>query len=60
MSTNSFRQIRSFIRRSPSTIELEQEEERRDCTGELLGLVEPRPTAEAHVGGIEEVLFGRL
>jgi len=60
MSVNSFRQIRSIIRRKPSTVELEQEEERRDCTDELLGLIEPRPVAATYVGGIEEVLFGRL
>lgn len=51
---------RFAIRRSPSSIELEQEEERLTCGDELLGLIEPRPTAPSAVGSFEDVLFGRL
>ena len=60
MSATSFRQFRNIIRRKPSTVELEQEEEKQSCADELLCLVEPRPEAPTCIGGIEEVLFGRL
>ncbi|KAK8196718.1 hypothetical protein M8818_006885 [Zalaria obscura] len=52
--------IRSVIRRSPSSVELEQEEERRLCNDELLDLIEPRPSLGPAHGGIEDVLFGRF
>ncbi|GAM86106.1 hypothetical protein ANO11243_041160 [Dothideomycetidae sp. 11243] len=55
------RSTRNMIRRKPSTVELELEEERRCCGDELIGLVEPRPNGiAAHLSGIEEVIFGRL
>ncbi|PNS19003.1 hypothetical protein CAC42_6098 [Sphaceloma murrayae] len=54
------RNMRNMIRRKPSTVELEIEEERRLCTDGRLDLIEPRPSAVSHVNGIEEVLFGRL
>ena len=61
-SSNSLASIRSkfAIRRSPSQIELEQEEERLVCGDELLGLVEPRPSAPCAAGSFEDVLFGRI
>lgn len=58
-SLNSMR-AKFAIRRSPSQIELEQEEERLMCGDELLGLIEPRPCAPSAVGSFEDVLFGRL
>ena len=48
------------MRRSPSLMELELEEERRLCGDELLDLVEPRPALGCAAAGFEEVLFGRL
>lgn len=57
-SLNSVK-ARFSIRRSPSQMELEQEEERLICGDELLGLIEPRPCAMSAVGSFEEVLFGR-
>lgn len=41
-------------------VEAEQEEERRCVDGQLIGLVEPRPQIGATLGGIEEVLDGRV
>lgn len=41
-------------------VDLEQEEEREGVKGELVGLVEPRPRAGVSLGGIEEVLEGRV
>ncbi|KAJ9630746.1 hypothetical protein H2203_001270 [Taxawa tesnikishii (nom. ined.)] len=52
--------LRNVIRRSPSQIAIEQEEEKRSCGDELLGLIEPRPMAPVVYGGIEEVMFGRI
>jgi hypothetical protein len=40
-------------------VELEQEEE-RSFDEALVGLVEPRPYAGPTLGGIEEVLDGRI
>lgn len=48
------------IRRKKSMVEAEQEEERRCVDGQLIGLVEPRPQIGATLGGIEEVLDGRV
>ncbi|RMY86319.1 hypothetical protein D0862_10947 [Hortaea werneckii] len=48
------------IRRKKSSVELEQEEERREIDDSLTGLVEPRPYAGPTLGGIEEVLDGRI
>lgn len=61
-SSNSLNSLRSkfAIRRSPSQIELEQEEERLMCGDELLDIIEPRPVAPSAVGSFEDVLFGRL
>ena len=56
----SMRNVRNMIRRKPSTVELELEEERRSCADGLITLVEPRPASVAHLSGIEEVIFGRL
>ncbi|KAK1067424.1 hypothetical protein LTR12_009136 [Friedmanniomyces endolithicus] len=47
------------IRRKKSMAELERDEE-RGFDGALVGLVEPRPYAGPALGGIEEVLEGRL
>lgn len=55
MSSNSL-SIKSAMRRSPSLMELELEEER----GPGLDLVEPRPALGCAAAGFEEVLFGRL
>ncbi|KAF4547487.1 Hypothetical protein D9617_41g062380 [Elsinoe fawcettii] len=54
------RSMRNMIKRKPSTVELELEEERRVCNDGLLDIIEPRPSAVSHVNGIEEILFGRL
>ncbi|KAL1306794.1 hypothetical protein AAFC00_005453 [Neodothiora populina] len=61
-SSNSLNSLKSkfAIRRSPSQIELEQEEERLMCKDELLDIVEPRPCAPSAVGSFEDVLFGGL
>jgi len=40
--------------------EVEQEEERRAFAEGLVGLVEPRPRVGTSLGGIEEVLEGRI
>ncbi|KAI6887235.1 hypothetical protein KC363_g1599 [Hortaea werneckii] len=48
------------IRRKKSSVEMEQEEEQREIDGSLTGLVEPRPYAGPTLGGIEEVLDGRI
>ena len=48
------------VRRKPSTIELELEEERRCYADELITLVEPRPATSARLNAIDEVIFGRL
>ncbi|KAK5675067.1 hypothetical protein LTS10_012140 [Elasticomyces elasticus] len=47
------------IRRKRSMAEVERDEE-RSVNGALVGLVEPRPYAGPALGGIEEVLEGRL
>lgn len=52
--------LKNSIRRSPSTMELEIEEERQTAPEELISLIEPRPAFGPAVGGIEDVLFGRL
>ncbi|PSK55313.1 hypothetical protein B9Z65_2702 [Elsinoe australis] len=54
------RNMRNMIKRKPSTVELELEEERRLCDDGLLDIIEPRPSTVSHVNGIDEVLFGRL
>ncbi|KAI6824398.1 hypothetical protein KC332_g8884 [Hortaea werneckii] len=51
---------RRAIRRKKSSVEMEQEEEQREIAGSLTGLVEPRPSAGPTLGGIEEVLDGRV
>lgn len=53
-------QARRRIRRKKSCVEAEQEEERMDFRPELTALVEPRPRVGASLGGIEEVLEGRV
>ena len=40
--------------------QVEQEEERNRFADELVALVEPRPQAGPSLGGIEEVLEGRI
>ena len=57
-SMSSYSIGKNSIRRSPSQMELEQEEERASCPNELLEMIEPRPEAGAAVGSFEEVLFG--
>ncbi|GAB7355755.1 hypothetical protein MBLNU459_g6443t2 [Dothideomycetes sp. NU459] len=52
--------LRNSIRRSPSSMELEIEEERLSAPEELISLIEPRPAVGPAVGGIEDMLFGRL
>jgi len=55
--------LKNLIRRKPSTVELELEEEKHTCEGELLNLIEPRPMelASLSMAGIDQVLlFGRL
>ncbi|OQO12293.1 hypothetical protein B0A48_02934 [Cryoendolithus antarcticus] len=51
---------RRVIRRKKSCVELEQEAERCEVDGQLIGLIEPRPKARVGcaLGGIEEVLCG--
>lgn len=54
-------QARRVIRRKKSMVEAEQEEERLGVfRPELTALVEPRPRAGVSLGGIEEVLEGRV
>lgn len=59
-SVSSYSIGKNSIRRSPSSIELEQEEEKTQTPEELLGMIEPRPFAGAAVGSFEDILFGRL
>lgn len=59
-SVSSYSIGKNSIRRSPSQIELEQEEEKAETPEELLGLIEPRPFAGDALGSFEDVLFGRL
>lgn len=58
-SLNSSSGSRRVIRRKKSAIEVEQEEEQR-IDESLVGLIEPRPYAGPTLGGIEEVLDGRI
>ena len=52
---------RRMIRRKKSCVEVEQEQERFEFDGALIGMVEPRPTRFGPaVDGIEEVLFGKV
>lgn len=51
---------RRVIRRKKSMVETEQEEERIGFRPELTTLVEPRPHVGTSLGGIEEVLEGRV
>ncbi|KAL2354009.1 hypothetical protein BJ546DRAFT_90812 [Cryomyces antarcticus] len=53
----SFRTV-LFLRRNPSMVQMEMEEERRSF-GDELQLLEPRPNVPAVTGGIFEVLDGR-
>lgn len=41
-------------------VQVEQEEERDSYSGELVALVEPRPQVGPSLGGIQEVLEGRI
>jgi hypothetical protein len=41
-------------------VEVEQEEERSAFADELVALVEPRPCVGPSLGGIQEVLEGRV
>jgi hypothetical protein len=41
-------------------VEMEQEDERQSVSDELVSLVEPRPRVGCSLGGIEEVLEGRV
>jgi hypothetical protein len=41
-------------------VEVEQEEERSAFADELVSLVEPRPYVGTSLGGIQEVLEGRV
>ena len=41
-------------------VEVEQEEERNIFADELVSLVEPRPHVGSSLGGIQEVLEGRV
>jgi hypothetical protein len=64
-SSLSIARIRQFIqmRRQPSIVDLEMEEERRVCMPAELGLLEPRPMVGERgvcVGSIFEVLDGRV
>ncbi|TKA25747.1 hypothetical protein B0A50_05844 [Salinomyces thailandicus] len=58
-SPSSSSSSRRVIRRKKSSVEMEQDEERL-IAGSLVGLVEPRPYAGPTLGGIEEVLDGRV
>lgn len=51
---------RRVIRRKKSCVEIEQEQERWQFDGALVGLVEPRPRVGPALGGIEEVLCGEV
>lgn len=48
------------IRRKKSCVEIEQEQERFQFDGALVGVVEPRPRLGVALGGIEEVLCGEV
>jgi hypothetical protein len=49
-----------LLRRKPSSLDIEMEEERRSF-GDQMGLLEPRPETQGCVaGGIFEVLDGRV
>jgi len=50
---------RRMIRRKKSCVEIEQEQERFEF-GALIGMVEPRPRFGPALGGIEEVLCGKV
>ncbi|KAM0723124.1 hypothetical protein Q7P37_001324 [Cladosporium fusiforme] len=51
---------RRVIRRKKSCVEIEQEQERCEFDGALVGIVEPRPRFGPALGGIEEVLCGEV
>lgn len=51
---------RRVIRRKKSCVEIEQELERYQFDGALVGVVEPRPRFGPALGGIEEVLCGKV
>ena len=51
---------RRMIRRKKSCVEVEQEQERFEFDGALIGMVEPRPRFGPALGGIEEVLCGKI
>ena len=51
---------RRVIRRKKSCVEIEIERERVEFDGALVGLVEPRPRVGPALGGIEEVLGGKV
>lgn len=48
------------IRAVRSALELQQEEERVGFAHELVAMVEPRPCLGPSLGGIEEILEGRI
>jgi len=60
LSLHSTVNARRVIRRKKSLVEVEQEEERVQFDGALVGVVEPRPYAGPALGGIEEVLNGQI
>ncbi|KXL51615.1 hypothetical protein M433DRAFT_140472 [Acidomyces richmondensis BFW] len=60
LSFHSTVNARRVIRRKKSLAEVEQEEERAQFDGALVSVVEPRPYAGPALGGIEEVLNGRI
>lgn len=43
-----------------SMVEVRQQEERQQVRGDLLGMMEPRPSAGVALGGIEQVLHGEV
>jgi hypothetical protein len=51
---------RLVIRRKKSCVEIEQEQERFQFGGALIGMIEPRPRFGPALGGIEEVLCGKV
>jgi hypothetical protein len=51
---------RRMIRRKKSCVEIEQEQERFEFDVALIGMVEPRPRFGVALGGIEEVLCGKV
>jgi hypothetical protein len=54
------RASQNIIRRKKSVLELEHEEELLVMGDGLVGLIEPRPSYGPALGGIEEVLEGRV